>query len=430
MATNVNDSIKVLDSKEAESYVDSIMSTQHATKVNSPMPSSKKRRFSGGDDTSPKKVRSEKSQSADELERGDNSDCGSGDESTDDSQQRPKRGIAKRKGRKSPRRNVFLTEAEVHDDSSAGDVSVKQLLAALSADMHMMYNSLHDRIDQFEAGLEQRISNKVAQLLDKRVNTELNRIKKDVDERIDTFKETLRSEINEDLDEINEKLSKLQRPEAGPSRSLNVVIRGLPESESENISSKVNSLIKDGLHLRSVSVKSAVRKTSRNQSKPGVVIASLKNADDKRKVMEQKSHLKDSRQYKDLFIHHDQSPEQRIMANNFKTVLSALNGTNVNLSLRGTRVVRSNQQREESETDQPPRRREASGNEYRSGNQQNNQRWEPTVNQNNRSDNRPDSRQTRGRDNDGNGTTPRGGSARGGYRGGRGRRGNRGRNGY
>ena len=68
---------------------------------------------------------------------------------------------------------LFRVNADVHSDPDPNDVSVKQLLAALSADMHKMYTSLHDRIDKFEAGLEQCISSKVAQLLDKRVNTSL-----------------------------------------------------------------------------------------------------------------------------------------------------------------------------------------------------------------------------------------------------------------
>ena len=102
----------------------------------------------------------------------------------------------------------------------------------------MMYNSLHDRIDKFEAGLEQRISNKVAQLLDKRVNTELSRIRKDVDDRMETFKETIRSEMSDELEEVNNKLASLQRSETVPDRSLNVAIRGLPESDGENINTK------------------------------------------------------------------------------------------------------------------------------------------------------------------------------------------------
>ena len=54
------------------------------------------------------------------------------------------------------------------------------MIAKLSTDMNMMFLSLNEKFEKMESGLEQRISNKVAQLLDKRVNSELKKIKTDV----------------------------------------------------------------------------------------------------------------------------------------------------------------------------------------------------------------------------------------------------------
>ena len=189
MATAINDSIKILDSQEAENYIDSTMSTQRANKVSSPAPSGKKRSFFGEDEASPKKVRAEKSPIAENLDRNHDEP---GDESICYTQERTMRHAARRTETKSSRHNFFLAEAEIHDDSSANNNIIKQLLSALSADMQMMYNSLLDRIDKFEAGLEQRISNKVAQLLDRRVSTELNRIRQGVDERMEPLRRHLK----------------------------------------------------------------------------------------------------------------------------------------------------------------------------------------------------------------------------------------------
>ena len=60
------------------------------------------------------------------------------------------------------------------------------------------------------------------------------------------------------------------------NRSVNVAIRDLPKSANENLSSKVNSLIKEGLDINDVSVARTERKVSRVQSKPGVVTAKFK----------------------------------------------------------------------------------------------------------------------------------------------------------
>ena len=130
----------------------------------------------------------------------------------------------------------------------------------MAADMNMHYNFLHESIDKFEAGLEQRISNKVAQLLDKRVNSELNRIRRDVDERLDSFKESFKAEIDEDFDILTGKLNSLQPLDHSHDRSLNIAIRGLPETPNENLNEKVNSIIKAGPKIRNVYVKKIKRK--------------------------------------------------------------------------------------------------------------------------------------------------------------------------
>ena len=62
---------------------------------------------------------------------------------------------------------MVVTEADVHVSAQA---SVEHSIAKLSTDMNMMFMALTERFDKMEWGLEQRISSKVAQLLDKRVN--------------------------------------------------------------------------------------------------------------------------------------------------------------------------------------------------------------------------------------------------------------------
>ena len=75
-----------------------------------------------------------------------------------------------------------------------------------------------------------RISNKVAQLLDKRVNSELKKIKTDVESRMDDFKESIRADLAADLDDIREELSTIKSttdstPSQAKDLSQNVVIR-------------------------------------------------------------------------------------------------------------------------------------------------------------------------------------------------------------
>ena len=190
---------------------------------------------------------------------------------------------------------------------------MEQLFAKMSSDINMMFMSVNERLDKLDSGLEQRIANKVAQLLDKRVNTELNRVRKDIDSRLDDFKSSIKADLA-DLDDIRDEIS--TRVSTTPNipqqkdLSLNIVIRNLPESHNENAKSKVNAIFRDGLKLSDISVEDAERKQSHSESKPGVIVARMNSTckQDKQRVMKEKSRLKDSRQFSTVYINHDQHP--------------------------------------------------------------------------------------------------------------------------
>ena len=96
----------------------------------------------------------------------------------------------------------------------------------------------------------------------------------------------------------------------GPDISLNIVIRNLSETKEENITEKVNGLIKEGIKVKNIKVASAIRKRSLRDNTPGVVLASLNNKEDKDEIMRAKSCLKRSRLYKKVFVDHDKCREQ------------------------------------------------------------------------------------------------------------------------
>ena len=84
--------------------------------------------------------------------------------------------------------------------------------------MHMLYSALNERIDKLESSLEQKLSRKMAQLLDKRDYSELGRIKKVVNANLESFKETLRNENDEELSDINDKLHDLRNRQVSSLR--------------------------------------------------------------------------------------------------------------------------------------------------------------------------------------------------------------------
>ena len=74
-------------------------------------------------------------------------------------------------------------------------------------------------------------------------------------------------------------------------KNLNLCIRNLPQTEREKVDGKVCHLFSEGLILKDISFRKAIRK-NRNDSKPGVIIVTCENMEDKTKIMREKRNLR------------------------------------------------------------------------------------------------------------------------------------------
>jgi hypothetical protein len=177
-------------------------------------------------------------------------------------------------------------------------------------------------------------------MLDKRINTEVSRMKKDLDSTLQSFKDDVRHDVNE-LESKVQQLSQTIPPNHYPTsdKQLKIIIRGLTFHTGENLNMKVNNLIKKGLLINNVAVLSTERKTANNTNTVGVVIANFQSVDDVKAILSAKSKLKDSQQYEDVFIHKDHTLEERSMNRNMKTLVNALRRKGCNISYQGNRVV-------------------------------------------------------------------------------------------
>ncbi|KAH3794436.1 hypothetical protein DPMN_147969 [Dreissena polymorpha] len=106
----------------------------------------------------------------------------------------------------------------------------------------------------------------------------------DIDTTMDTVKKNTRDEIESDLDLLHSKIDSLVfinhvHNSAGNTserdKHLNIAIRDLPESDSDNVKSKIDKLFKDGLKFKVVVCEKAERKKSRSESEQGIIIAKL-----------------------------------------------------------------------------------------------------------------------------------------------------------
>ncbi|KAH3795614.1 hypothetical protein DPMN_149169 [Dreissena polymorpha] len=104
------------------------------------------------------------------------------------------------------------------------------------------------------------MSEKITQLIDKRINTEINRVNKAMNEHFDTIRADMSSEIDTLTGKMNSLSDTMQMLKNGSgsssTRAFNVVIRKLPESVNEQLETKVNGIIKDHLGISNITVKS------------------------------------------------------------------------------------------------------------------------------------------------------------------------------
>ncbi|CAC5385805.1 unnamed protein product [Mytilus coruscus] len=176
--------------------------------------------------------------------------------------------------------------------------------------------------------LEKTIPNTIATLIDSKISTEMHKVKQQFQKELKT--------VSDKVDDIEKSYANVAKQQPNTVEGIRVIVRNLPESNGENVFNKVNALIKDGLHLKDVKVVSADRKKSYKEGKYGVVVAVFKSMNDKRKVMHKKRDLKDSRNFKDIFIENDLSKSQRILNNNLRNIVNAI-GEN-RLEIKGGRV--------------------------------------------------------------------------------------------
>ena len=252
----------------------------------------------------------------------------------------------KKKGKKSKKdeSEIIVTTAEVHVDGDLSDMDTRDLLMAVLSQMQNNFSVLGRKLETLETNLEKKLTDKITKTLDKRVNAESTKLRKVIDDQVGD----LRKEFESDLDDISEKIAHLTsvvnkkdsvQANDDDTRKMNIVLRKLPESTNEDLNNKVNSLIKDGLKIRDIHVRSTERKQSFNESIPGVVVATLGSLDDKKRVLSAKASLRHSRRYRDVYIHGDQSRKERLYSANLRSLVNAYKSGDNNIRVMGSRIV-------------------------------------------------------------------------------------------
>ena len=181
----------------------------------------------------------------------------------------------------------------------------------------------------------------------KEIKTSSDKILKSVNKLEETTLPTFKEEFGDEIDELNRRLNQLEearpyeqtenRPQISDNLKRSIVIMNLEGRENENVKDRVNSLIYNVLRLDTIKVESATRKSTRSESKSGVIVATFKFLKNKEDIMKRKSDLKRSRRYARVYIKHFIQPEQRRLNNNLRTTVNTIG--NDRLRLKGSRML-------------------------------------------------------------------------------------------
>lgn len=273
--------------------------------------------------------------------------------------------------------------------------------------------------------------------LDQSVTTRMNKLE---DSLMVKLRECVMEEINQVRDSFNQQIKHLSdRLEAIESRAdsnatpgngssatttecFTIVFRNIPAHPIENVAKKTNTLIRDGLGIPDINVISAERKISRSD-RPGVVVAKCESVEHVKMILDNKSKLKASDRYQQVYISRDIPRSERIMNANMRTLIDIIGKDK--LELKGPFVTRKRRHNNNNNNnDNSSNNNSNSNNSSNSGNNNNNGRHHAAPNDDRRG--RPANTETSSAQHSNNGNYGNNGNWQNNGRGNRGGRGSRG----
>ena len=234
--------------------------------------------------------------------------------------------------------------------------------ASTSDSVNIIQESLAQFQKNFDSKFETKFTNFSETLKNDIVDTIDAAVSRAVQKQLDEF----RAEFREDINRLSERLVavekdqaevKMRQDEMGKKQtemnqrqlsyadvttlnSKRVVIKNLPESESESTKDRVRKLFIDVLGLKNddINIESAVRQgdpqVKRNYAR--VIVATMKSKEEVGTIMKKKSQLKDKEHFKKVYIDYDRPAHERKAENNMRTLVNTL--AKDKLRVKGGRV--------------------------------------------------------------------------------------------
>ncbi|XP_070551211.1 uncharacterized protein [Ptychodera flava] len=164
-----------------------------------------------------------------------------------------------------------------------------------------------------------------------------------VNENLNEFRENMSSELSavkKKIEAVDARLQKLQNEVNLESAASvrGVVLKNFPEIQGENLATRVDRLLREGLGIE-VKVDKVQRRTQKYTQTPNIAIVLLENEEDRDKVLNARSKLRQNAEFGDVVVEDYSSRESRQTIENFQTLIKLL-GKEEEMILKGGKLTK------------------------------------------------------------------------------------------
>ena len=156
--------------------------------------------------------------------------------------------------------------------------TIYDMFQTLSLQMETLYGDLNKRMSSMEANIELKLTQKLKNALDSKVESELENVRGEIKDQVDIVREEMRSEMKSLKTSYSDIVKKSPTPSIeNEQRKTRFVVKNLSEDANEKndnriTMNKINSLVKDGLKLKSVKVQKVERKQNKGKGHGTVIV--------------------------------------------------------------------------------------------------------------------------------------------------------------
>ena len=215
--------------------------------------------------------------------------------------------------------------AEVLDSIKSLKISIDQHRDTVDLKINELSEKMDAKMKQLGDTLQATFTEKIADI-QHYVDSEIGRIVTRID--------TVEGQVNG--------IQNIVKPPFDPE--VTVVATGVEFRDGEDILETSTTMIRRGLNLQNVPVVNAQRLQGRGR-RPGIVKIELKSLDDKKAVLRAKAELKQTEQWKSVYLRSSRTHLERLHDINMRTVLNMIPGGE-NMIITGSgRVVKKDENR-------------------------------------------------------------------------------------